>query len=287
MSYRLKKRKRVADDLRRVVREQTDKALAGLTARNADKDDAIHDARVCFKKIRAVLRLTRDQLSGSFKQENIFYRDLGRRLSGVRNNVSLLEAFEKLKQHYRGQIAPDALTGQRRALAESNARQSREKGKAIAEVSRSLSTGRGRVQRWPLADDGFGSFAPGLKRTYKQGRDRFATVLGDPTVEKLHEWRKRVKDLWYQVRLLNKVWPAEMQQLANELEKLGDYLSDHHDLAMLRQAAGDHAKQTGDEGTKLEAFLALIDQRRAELRLKQGCWASVSTLRSRRLSWRV
>lgn len=267
MSYRLEKRKRVADDLRRVVREQTDKALERLTARSADRDDAIHDARVCFKKIRATLKLTRDQLDGRFKQENIFYRNLGRRLSGVRNNVTLLEAFEKLKQRFGDQLAPGVLAPQRRPLAQSNARQSREKAKAIAEVGSSLRAGRSRIRKWPLRD-GFGSLAAGLKRTYKQGRGRFAVALDDPTVENLHEWRKRVKDLWYQIRLLKNVWPDEMRSLAGEMEKLGDYLSDHHDLAMLRQAAADHANQTKDEGADLEAFLALIDQRRAELRLE-------------------
>jgi CHAD domain-containing protein len=268
MSYRLKKRKRVGDDVRRVVQEQLDEAAERLSVRNGDRDKAIHDARVCFKKIRAALRLMRDPLGGKFEEENIFYRDLGRRLSDVRNNVALLEAFAKLKERYGDELAPGALSAQRRPLAESNARQSREKGRAMAEVGRSLKAGRRRTANWPLPNKGFRSLAPGLKRTYREGRRQFAIACKRPTVTNLHEWRKRVKDLWYQLRLVKKVWPAEMKELAAEMEKLGDYLSDHHDLALLRETAADHAQKNKDESPEIETFLALIDQRRAELRVE-------------------
>ena len=33
----------------------------------------------------------------------------------------------------------------------------------------------------------------------------------DPTVEALHEWRKRVKDLWYHHTLLRELWPPVMR----------------------------------------------------------------------------
>jgi len=268
MRYRLKKSKRVGDDLRRVVREQVDKASERLAPRNGGRDEAIHDVRVCFKKIRAALRLVRDPLGGTFDDENIFYRDLGRRLSGVRNNVALLEAFAKLKERYGDQLAPGALTSQRRPLAASNTRQSREKVKAMAEVGRSINAGRRRIANWPLPNRGFGSLAPGLKRTYQQGRRQFAIACEHPTVANLHEWRKPVKDLWYQLRLVQKIWPGAMKVLAEQMEKLGDYLSDHHDLALLRETAADHAQKSKDETPQIETFLALIDQLRAELRLQ-------------------
>jgi CHAD domain-containing protein len=267
MSYRIKNSKRVADDVRRVVLEQVDKALDRMAVKNGNKDGAIHDARVCFKKIRAVLRLMRDRLGETFHEENVFYRDLGRRLSSVRNDAAMLEAFAKLKERYGHQLAPNALSRQRRPFAASNARQDPEKSRALHAVGRSVRAGRRRIQNWPLGKDGFADLAPGLRRIYKQGRKRFATATGDPTVENLHAWRKRVKDLWYQVRLLKKIWPAELSELADELEKLGDYLSDDHDLALLREAAAKHAKEQKDCGPEVETFMALIDERRAELQM--------------------
>jgi hypothetical protein len=52
------------------------------------------------------------------------------------------------------------------------------------------------------------------------------------------------------------------------LDRLGDYLSDHHDLDLLRQQAAEHAKGNKDDGPAIETLLALIDERRSELLLE-------------------
>jgi CHAD domain-containing protein len=266
MSYRLKKGEKVREGMRRVVVEEADKALERLTSAKGNRDEAIHDARVCFKKIRAVLRLMRDPMGGQFQEENIFYRDLGRRLSSVRNNVAMIESLSKLKKRFADQLSARALRTPRRPLVESNARDKGEKKKTVIAVARGLRRGRRRMEQWPLGRDGFSDLAGGLKRTYKQGRNQFATSCQNPTVENLHEWRKRVKDFWYQLRILKNIWPGEVGQFADELQRLGDYLSDYHDLALLRGCSADNWKQIG-EGTEIETLIALIDQRAAELRL--------------------
>ena len=267
MGYRLKSREKVANGMRRMAEEQADRALALLTARNGNRDEAIHDVRVCFKKIRAILRLMLDSLDGTFSEENAFYRDLGRKLSAVRNNVAMMESLAKLKERFGEQLSGHALKAPRRPLAEANARSTAEKRKALAGVAGGLRTGRRRIERWPLGKDGFGDLAGGLKRTYQQGRREFATSCQNPTVENLHEWRKQVKNLWYQIRMLKKIWPSEIGKLADEMEKLGDYLSDHHALALLRESATDNWKEIGGE-SEMETLVALIDQRSAELRLE-------------------
>ena len=225
MSYRLKRGEKVSKGMRRMVVQQADKALNRLAATKGSRDDAIHDARVCFKKIRAVLRLMRDQMGADFQPENVFYRDLGRRLSSVRNNVAMIESLAKLRERFGHQLSSLALSKPRRPLLQSKAQDAGEKRKALADVARGLRSGRRRIEKWRLGNDGFGDLAGGLKRTYKQGRIQFAIACRHPTVENLHEWRKRVKDLWYQSRLLKKLWPGEMGELSDELEKLGDYLS--------------------------------------------------------------
>ena len=267
MSYRLKNKENVAEGMRRIITEQSEKALKRLTARNGNRDQAIHDARVCFKKIRALLRLMRDQMGSDFQEENDHYRDLGRRLSSVRNNVGMIESLAKLKEQFGDQLAGSTLRGPRRPLVEANARSAGDKRKALEDVSLGLRGGRHRIARWDLGNDGFDDLAPGLLRTYKQGRSLHQLACRRPTVESLHEWRKRVKDLWYQVRVLKEIWPDEMTRFADELKELGDYLSDHHDLAMLRERSAGNAKQI-DDLSEVATLIALIDQRAAELRLK-------------------
>src|SRR5262249_1358003 len=70
-----------------------------------------------------------------------------------------------------------------------------------------------------------------------------------------------------QARVLKPLWPKIMGELASELKKLGEYLSDDHDLALLREKALEQAERS-DDRTELETLVALIDRRRAELQGK-------------------
>ncbi|MEO8341017.1 MAG: CHAD domain-containing protein [Nitrospirota bacterium] len=75
----------------------------------------------------------------------------------------------------------------------------------------------------------------------------------------------RVKDLWYQMRLHKPLWRRMLKDLANELGKLADYLSDDHDLAILRQKV---LRRQSDEPRPVETLVALVDQRRSELEVE-------------------
>ena len=55
----------------------------------------------------------------------------------------------------------------------------------------------------------------------------------------MHEWRKRVKDLWYHLRLLHDVWPAALAGPEQEAHALSDLLGDHHDLTVLIEELRD------------------------------------------------
>ncbi len=88
MSYRFQEHETVPDGVKRIALEQIDKALELTTAgskagKNLDK--AIHDTRVSCKKLRGLLRLVRFGLDDeTFKSENVYYRDVNRSLSSVR-----------------------------------------------------------------------------------------------------------------------------------------------------------------------------------------------------------
>jgi CHAD domain-containing protein len=104
----------------------------------------------------------------------------------------------------------------------------------------------------------------GLKDVYRRARAAFADAAADPTIEKLHEWRKQAKYLRYQLEVLRPLWPERMEELATEADRMGDLLEDDHDLAVLRQMLTDDSGSFGDESDR-ETLLALIDRRQAEL----------------------
>jgi CHAD domain-containing protein len=268
MSYRLQDQETVPDSVRRVVLEQLDKALDQTKAASRNQDEAIHDARVCLKKVRAVLRLVQATVDANlFRRENACYRDASRRLSAVRDSAAILEMFDKLTDRFAAQLAADVFLELRQSLSQSTTARRTEKRQALAAVGRTLTAARRRVERWPIPEDGFSALRLGLKDTYRRGRRSFVTAFEQPSVENFHAWRKEVKYLWYQLRLLKPIWPPMMRTLADELKTLGDRLSDDHDLAVLRQRVLDQAEKLGDR-TTLEALIALIDQRRGELQVE-------------------
>jgi CHAD domain-containing protein len=85
--------------------------------------------------------------------------------------------------------------------------------------------------------------------------------------EHFHQWRKRAKDLYYQVRLLCRIWPEQMDAIESELEQLGDFLGNAHDLFLLAgpEAAKELPKEPKEE---TEALIALALKRQKQLQMQ-------------------
>jgi hypothetical protein len=125
---------------------------------------------------------------------------------------------------------------------------------------------RARLHKWALGGSkagascvpGPGAHLPAARVPPSGERDR------DPSVERLHEWRKRTKDLRYALELLEPTWPPVIDAFEDELHKLTDRLGDRTDLARLedRVRAAPEACGTSADCT---ALVGLIDARRAEL----------------------
>jgi CHAD domain-containing protein len=267
-AYRLLEGEPVADGIKRVVLARVAKALGHLEDDGEEeRADAIHDARKDLKKIRAAIRLVRDALGDEiYKLENAHYRDAGRLVGEFREAEALIESLDSLQERYRGetQLRFSAL----RLSFEEDLRAHRQGGqqeRAMAEAAGALRVGRDRVASWPISGDGWELISPGLRRTYRRGRKRLRDVEEDPSVENLHEWRKRVKDLWYQLRLIRNAELELTGHLIRDADALADHLGDDHDLALLRVAASER-KGRFDKAADQRLLLDLIDRRRGELR---------------------
>ena len=84
-------------------------------------------------------------------------------------------------------------------------------------------------------------------------------MRANPSDEGVHEWRKRAKDLWYDLRVLRELWPAVLGETADQAHELADRLGDHHDLAVLG------ADLETRDVTEPEAIRVLIERRQEEL----------------------
>jgi CHAD domain-containing protein len=266
MPYRIQASETVDETFHRCAVEQLDSAIEDLT--EGVKDDpvvAIHSARKALKKERSLLRLATGSLDrADRRRRNGALRDAGQKLSGVRDADVMIDALGDLAERYTGQAPQPTFTAIRDSLAADRDAAREKLGEsglagAVAESLKSIRTTAGESR---LRRDGWSAINGGLLRSYRRGRRAFARAEQQPTIQNLHEWRKRVKDLWYHLRLLTPISPQTLKGQVKDAHRLSDLLGDDHDLAILHR----RLIETGDQiPVDLEPVLALIELRREQL----------------------
>lgn len=270
MAYRLKDHGDVPGEVRRIVEEQIDRAVAEIDNPEVDAATAVHQVRKRCKKIRAVLRLARGPLDrdGTYAAENARYRDIGRELSTLRDADVLVETHDALVADVKDPDIRKECAAIRERLIE------RRDWLAAGETSLDdrlrtargrLLEGRTRVADWAPRVRKFKGLAPGFKRSYGRGRRAMHATYGSLAPEDFHEWRKRVKVHWYACRLLRGTWPAVMDARCRELKRLAELLGAEHDISMYRQTL-ESEPGLGRGVMRLRDILAAADQRRTRLR---------------------
>jgi CHAD domain-containing protein len=258
MPYRIDPGGAVPDALRRVLVERLDTAAARLGDDYAgDPVEAVHKARTDLKKARSALRLARaDMPSSAYRHADGALRDRGRALSTARDADVAVATLDALAARFAGQLPESAFSGVRARLALDAAGAQEAAGLAVAGNADDLRRLAREAEGWKLDRCDGDTIARGLARTYARGRGTLVAAEREPSDERFHEWRKRVKDLWYQTRLLRPAWPGMLGAYADEARALSRSLGDEHDLAVLAAALGP-----GEE-----EIAALIPPRHEELR---------------------
>jgi CYTH domain-containing protein/CHAD domain-containing protein len=264
-SYRLKRKEGAADGLRRVARGRVEKAAERLRdPSEGELADAIHGARKDLKKVRAVLKLLREELGRKrFKTENRRFRDAARILAESRDAEVKLQTLAELRRQGE-ELPPSGALAWQRALEADRDRLAAARGEGAARIERARAAveeaGAG-ISRWPIGSDSWKLLEPGIERGYRDGRAALARVRADGSAENVHELRKRAKDLWYLLRLLAPAWPGLLEPTAEQAHELADLLGDHHDLAVLAADLNGRA----DLAHSRAAFERAIENRQAGL----------------------
>jgi CHAD domain-containing protein len=243
MSYRLRK-KSLPREVHRVAREELEGTLKELlTVNDQARSTAVHEARKHLKKVRALIRLLRPATGEAFyKRENAAMRKAAQRMSSIRDSHVRVQTIEKLTVKSGKHRAPAALARIQAAMV-ARLRQVLEEGEkddwskqAAAEMEDALC----RLDKWPLKRVRTKSVRSGLKVACKKARRALAVARRSATDASLHELRKTVKDLWYDLRLLGGDRSPPIETLTKRLRDLGQKLGDDHDLAMLLAARADN-----------------------------------------------
>lgn len=266
MAYRFGADESAREAIVRCAREQLDHAVSELSEGIGDDPvGAVHSARKAVKKERSLLRLARGAMPrAQRRRENRALRDAARGLSGVRDADVMIETVTHLSDRFAGQLPESAFAKIAEQLEQDrDARRGQSTASALdAHAVQELGAVRLRIDDWQLTRGGWDAIESGLLRSYRRGRKAFAGAQRKPSMEDLHAWRKRVKDLWYQERLLAPICGPAIRGQAKDAHRLADLLGDDHDLGVLRQTlTRGHIGAAVD----LDAIVALIDHRRGEL----------------------
>jgi CHAD domain-containing protein len=291
---------RLGAGLRRIALGQLDIAIEMLEGgeQRRSPEQRVHEARKALKRLRALLRLVQDELGeAAYEREHELLRRAGARLAKARDAEVLLATLDGLIERRPKQL------GSRRGVQRFRARLQLERDGAAALALADSSTHAGvlgdlramrvRVSTWELADPGgIEAIEPALERLYAKGRKRMRRAeqaRGERARgRKLHEWRKRVKDLRYAAEALERAEQrgkragkrdkdearaagkasagrpgtgrkagkqakaraatAVVRKLAKRADDLGELLGEEHDLAVLAQRVRAEAKAGRSSG---------------------------------------
>jgi CHAD domain-containing protein len=232
MSYELRLDKPLGRDLRRLFRQQIDEGLRLARGEKQPNDTLVHDLRKHLKKTRAVLFLVRNRLgTGAFRRQDRRLRNVGRLTREIRDAEVRLQTMQQLqdatRHHYLSyqkieKLLAAELENFRAAFGdwETNALRCLERARKVSNKWRTGGCKKKHVRR-------------AMQRTYKAGRKALATVREDPSVTKIHELRRQVKLLGYQVSVIRPWNRLVIGEAQKELVDLGHLLGRFHDLTIL------------------------------------------------------
>jgi len=267
LSYSVKAKESAQRAVRRIAREQIDKAIAEIGDREVGLHETVHQVRKRCKKVRGLLRLTRPGFAATYRRENARFRDTARLLAPLRDGHVLVATYESLLERAGDALDLAALEGVRAFLVERRENLVGPEGEREARLAATLAAlhdARSGVEKWELDGEAFGVLGAGIVRTYRRGRRALAAAEQEFSLERFHEWRKRVKYHWYHLRLVRPLWKPVLAGFADEADALAARLGDEHDLGVLRRTLADHRGDLPDE--PLEELFRAIDRRRGTLR---------------------
>jgi CHAD domain-containing protein len=202
-------------------------------------DEAIHELRKALRRARAIKSLVGRTLAKDDR------RDLRRALVETRKTLSKARDLTVLPHAL--ELVDDSLRSRGAAVVE----RARTGAAPVEEVRETLEAAAARVT--PLADMIAAALPPtldwsdlvdGLAETYRRARENLRRSKRSAAA--FHRFRKRAKELSYQLELLADGIDGKVEKMRKELADLGDALGDTVDVFLLREVAGAHAPDDAD-----------------------------------------
>ncbi len=216
----------------RLIREQISYAIAVLKDSKTDIEKSIHEARKSIKKIRALLKCVQFAIKrADYRRENRYMRDIKNLLSDIRESYVLVESWHYCKTKSR-KIDKEMYEAFKMKLEKQKKKiinGYKESGK-LNQIIIVYDIARVRLSNIDFIKSDYKSLIKGIKKTYRKGNQLVKKCAKNSNSLELHELRKVVKYLWYQINTFQNFWPELIGVYTKSFEEISDLLGKEHDL---------------------------------------------------------
>jgi CHAD domain-containing protein len=235
MALAIKPRRSLRRELRRIARKELGNASERLLKRNrTDKD--VHEGRKSVKKAEAIANLL-DQFGGPVRTSDADdLHEAKRAMSRLRDADAVIETFNRLRSRFSRRIPSATSTRIHTHLLRRKSTMApaiRSGTGNLARAGKTLRTLQRHAKRWGAPSMKIADLPDVLKRSYRAGFKAMKRAQTTERAEDFHAWRKAVKTLWYQLRLVERLVSGSTTQI-EEFRELETALSEAQNLVVLR-----------------------------------------------------
>lgn len=269
LEFRLRPGEDPAAGICRVITARAAQAAAAVRRAGAVEDPAepVHEARKSLKKARSALRLLRGVIpDADRKAANAVCRGAAAHLSGARDAEVKLETLAKTVGSEARPAGTERWQGELESEADTHRNELTPEGLAEVEAAIDRVAREFRGRQVPGSTE---QVAGNAGRAYRRGRKAMKRAGKHSAAEDFHTWRKRAKDLRYQLEILEPRLPADFKTTRERAEGLADLLGDLHDLDVLAEDLAGRSLAEPDR-SRLEGVIAEARDREIERCLELG-----------------
>ena len=259
MATHLKPGKPIRRELKRIARTRLRRVSKRL--RHDHSDEAVHEGRKSIKKVEAILGLL-DQIGFTAPRKDARrLRSARRALSTLRDADVMIETFDHLRSRFPGGI-PEHTSAMIRAhllRAKSMVADRARRERSIVRAAKQLRQTRRSAKRWSLPVIEPSELPAIIKKSFRASRKAMKRARTRRGASNFHRWRKRVKALWYQLRLTEGLVSGMTAEIA-EFKQLETDLGEEHNLVVLcgRLAADPGLLNIKSEINEIRAMVAAL-----------------------------
>jgi CHAD domain-containing protein len=223
----------------------------------------VHDVRVLMKKARAAIKLLRSIMDeDSFRREYGAFRETGRIMSSWRESTvhrKLLRDFKKRHPALFTRVKDEKVVRQLLEMHDDPASSVEKIREDLLKIRDILYRSSARLRFLNLKVPDQRLLFEELERSFSLVSDRYLNARHNPKDVNIHEFRKKTKDLLYQLFFFRSLNPKAVRSLEKRLDQLAQDLGKYNDYAVLLRTL-DYKYQAEANNHALDEFAVIVRQ---------------------------